>query len=147
MVELGFHCFAPASSSCGEWGPFQVRCTGFSICSTQAQQSRLVGPRVWDRQLWHTGFVALWHVESPQTRDWTRVPCIGGQIPVHCTTLEVPFARFLNWIISVSSWVVWFLYTFWILTLYLIHGLQSFSPILEAAFSFCYLFPCCAETF
>ena len=31
-----------------------------------------------------------WHVESSQTRDRTRVPCIGRQIPIHCTTREVP---------------------------------------------------------
>ena len=34
-------------------------------------------------------FIALWHVESSQTRNWTRVPCIGRCIPIHCTTKEV----------------------------------------------------------
>ena len=35
------------------------------------------------------GLVALRHVESSQTRDWTRVSCIGRQILTHCTTREV----------------------------------------------------------
>ena len=32
--------------------------------------------------LWRTGLVALRHVESSQTRDWTSVPCIDRQIPI-----------------------------------------------------------------
>ena len=55
------------------------RCMGFSSCGVQAQQ------------LWCTGLVALWHVGSSQTRDWMHVPCIGRQIPNHCTTREVPW--------------------------------------------------------
>ena len=40
--------------------------------------------------LWSTwALVALWHVESSQTRDWTRVPCLGRQILNHWTTREV----------------------------------------------------------
>ena len=34
----------------------------------------------WAQELWHTGLVAPWHVESSQTRDQTHVPCIGRQI-------------------------------------------------------------------
>ena len=48
--------------------------------------------------IWHSGFsscgalglAALWHVESSQTRDQTRVPCICRQILNHLTTREVP---------------------------------------------------------
>ena len=36
------------------------------------------------------GLVALWYVESSQTRDQTHAPCIGRQILIHCTTREVP---------------------------------------------------------
>ena len=43
----------------------------------QAQQSQ------------HTGFVVSWDVESSQTRDRTRVPCIGGRILNHWTTREI----------------------------------------------------------
>ena len=42
------------------------------------------------------GSVAPWHVGSSQTRDWTRVCCIGRQILNHCTTREVPI--FCYWI-------------------------------------------------
>ena len=37
---------------------------------------------------WHTGLVAPRDVESSLTRDQTRVPCIGRQIPNHWTTRE-----------------------------------------------------------
>ena len=40
------------------------------------------------QQLWHVGLVAPRHVGSSQTRAWTCVPCIGRQIPNHCTTRE-----------------------------------------------------------
>jgi len=40
------------------------------------------------QELWHTGLVALQHVESSWTRDWTHVLYIGWQIPVHGTTRE-----------------------------------------------------------
>ena len=42
------------------------------------------------QQLWRPGSVALEHVGSSQTKDPTCVPCIGRQIPLHCTTREVP---------------------------------------------------------
>ena len=40
---------------------------------------------------WCMDLVALWHMESSQTRDRTHVPCIGRQILIHCTTREVPW--------------------------------------------------------
>ena len=40
--------------------------------------------------MWHTGLVALWHVESSRTRDRTRVPCIGRRIHNHYATREAP---------------------------------------------------------
>ena len=39
--------------------------------------------------LWHTSFVALWHVESSWTRDQTCVPCIGRWILSHWSIREV----------------------------------------------------------
>ena len=53
------------------------RCAGFSTCSTRAQY--------W----WLMGLVALYHVESSQTRDRTCVPCIDRQFLNHHTTREV----------------------------------------------------------
>ena len=40
----------------------------------------------------HWALVAAygWHVGSSWTRTRTRVPCIGRQIPNHCTTREAP---------------------------------------------------------
>ena len=45
---------------------------------------------VWAQYLWHTGLVALQHVESSWARDQTRVPRIGRQIPIQRTTKAVP---------------------------------------------------------
>ena len=45
---------------------------------------------VWAQYLWHTGLVALRHVESSWTRDQTRVPCVGRRIPIQRTTKAVP---------------------------------------------------------
>ena len=63
-----------------------LRCSVWASCCSQAQQ------------LWPTGFVAQQHVGSSQTRDWSCIPCIGRQIPVHSTTREVPdsILRFLT---------------------------------------------------
>ena len=36
------------------------------------------------------GFVAPRHVASSRIRDWTRVPCIGRWILMHCANREVP---------------------------------------------------------
>ena len=41
------------------------------------------------QHLWFMALVALLHVESSQIRDQTHVPCIGGWIPIHCTTREI----------------------------------------------------------
>ena len=38
--------------------------------------------------MWHVGLVAPRHVGSSQTRDRTRVPCIGRWILNHCATRE-----------------------------------------------------------
>ena len=50
-------------------------------------EHRLEGARA--RSLQCTGLAAPWHVEFPQTRDQTRVPCIGRWIFIHCTTKEL----------------------------------------------------------
>ena len=55
--------------------------TGFSSCSPQA-----LGAQV--HVLRQKGFVALWHVESSQIRDWTWVSCLGRQILYHWSTRE-----------------------------------------------------------
>ena len=64
------------------------RRAGFSSCGTWAQQLWLAGSRAQAQQLWRTGLVALWHVESSGTRARTCVPCIGRRILNHCATRE-----------------------------------------------------------
>ena len=56
---------------CGSWA---LVCAGFSSCG------------MWAQYLWLTDLIAPWHLASSQIRDWTRVPCIGQWIPIHCTT-------------------------------------------------------------
>ena len=79
-------------------GALSVCCVGFSLqwlsccgawaLGTGAQQ--FLDSRAQAQQLWHTGLVAPWHVESPQTRDQTCVSCIGRQVVNHWTTKEIP---------------------------------------------------------
>ena len=54
------------------------RYTDFSSYGTQAPQLWLPGFRVQAQKLWPTSLVALWHVESSQTKDETCDPCAGG---------------------------------------------------------------------
>ena len=72
------------------------RRVGFSSCGMWAQQLWLAGSRVQAQQLWRTGLVAPWHVGSSRDRARTRVPCIGRQIPNHCTTREAPTYVIIN---------------------------------------------------
>ena len=78
MAMLGLCCCAWAYSSCGVW----AYCSGFSLQSTG---SRYSGSVVVDNCL-----VVPRHVGSSQTREQTRVPCIGRQILIHWATREVP---------------------------------------------------------
>ena len=84
-------------TNCGAW----VDCGGFSCCRAQAvgAQASVVKAHglsscgLWTLELrlelWHTGLVALWQIESSWTRDQSCVSCIGRQILIHCTTREV----------------------------------------------------------
>ena len=54
---------------------------GLSCCGAQAPDAQA-------QQLWLTGPVAPQHVGYSQTRDRTRVPCIGRQTLNHCATRE-----------------------------------------------------------
>ena len=54
--------------------------TGFSSCGSWAQHLWLMGSRAQVPYLWLTGLVALRHVGSSRTRDWSCVSCIGRQI-------------------------------------------------------------------
>ena len=91
LAALGLCCCVWCFSSCG---PHASPCGGFSCwgpraLGTWAPQSGLPGSRAQAQQLRCTGLVALQQVESSQTRDRTRVPCIGRRILNHQTTREV----------------------------------------------------------
>ena len=53
------------------------------------------------QHLWLRGLVALWNVESSQTRNQTHVHCIGRQILNHWTNREA-----LKWQDFVVSCIV-----------------------------------------
>ena len=63
------------------------------------------------QQLCHMGLVALRHVGSSQTRDWTCVPCAGRRILNRWTTREVPACSFLiGWFILAVEFCEFFIY-------------------------------------
>ena len=67
MVVLDLHCCVSVLSSCCKQG----------LCLLQSTGSRC------------TGLASLWHEESSQTRDQTRVPCIGRQLLIYSTTQAI----------------------------------------------------------
>ena len=71
---VAVHRFLIVVASCQAWAPGH---SGFSSCSTGVQ---------W---LWHIGLVVPQHVESSQTRDWTRVLYVGRQILNWWNTREI----------------------------------------------------------
>ena len=98
---FGLRCCTRALSSCGKQGLLLVAVRGppTAVASPVAehrlqahglQQSWLMGSRAQAQQPWRMGLFAPQHVGSSRTRARTRVPCIGRQIPNHCTTREVP---------------------------------------------------------
>ena len=83
------------------------------------------GPRAQVQWLWSMGPVALWHVESSWTRDWTHVPCIGMWILIHCTTREalLGYLWYLLFLSLAKFFLLWWYYFFhwyvlsyWLLT-------------------------------
>ena len=58
------------------------------------------GFSLWWLLLWqstvsrHMGLVALWHVGTSRTRDWTSVPCTARQI-LHCWTIRETLLTYL----------------------------------------------------
>ena len=83
-------------ASCGWQGLLSVVVGGLSLQWLLLLWS--TGSRREDGLLksWCTGLVALQHVKSSQTRDWTCVPCLGKQILIHWAAREVPaWADFL----------------------------------------------------
>ena len=74
------------------WAAWASLCSGFSYCGAQAHGLFGCSWQALERGLSGCGtcaLVALRHVRSSRTRDWTCVPCIGRWILIHCTTGEV----------------------------------------------------------
>ena len=99
LAVLGLCCYAKAFSSCRKWGlgcSCSVRashCGCFSNCRAPALGGW--GSVIATRSLQSTSsivvvhnLVAVQHVGSSQTRDWTHVPCITRQILNHWASRE-----------------------------------------------------------
>ena len=78
----------------------ELRCIGFSLKWLRLlpsmgsrvhglQQLQFPGTRAQAQWLWHTDLGTPWHVRSSQTRDGSRVPCIGRWILYPWATREV----------------------------------------------------------
>ena len=87
MSLLGLCCCMQAFSSCREWGLLSgcgvqaSHCNGFSCWGAWAPGHEGFSCRSTQaEQLWHTGLVAPWHLESSWARDQTCISCIGRQI-------------------------------------------------------------------
>ena len=72
---LGLRGCLRVLSHCSTWGLFPSCSVGF--------------PLRWLLSSWRPGSVALRHVESSWTRDWTCAPCIGRWVLYHWTTSRV----------------------------------------------------------
>ena len=70
-----------------EWVAFPSS-RGTSQPRNRTQVSHIAG-ELFTNWAMREALVALRHVESSQTRDWTCVSCIGRRILTHCTTREV----------------------------------------------------------
>ena len=101
LAVLGPHCFARAISSCDEWGLLSVAVHGLLTegASVVAEQ-RL-------QELWHMGSivvvqssVALWHVESSQTRE-DHLALAGGVLSTVAPGMFLPNSGL---VFSFSKW-------------------------------------------
>ena len=123
-VALGLYCWAWSFSSCCEWGLLFVAVHGFlTAVASLVVEHRLLGAQASAvaatglvtgaqrllavaQEVQSTGSVALQHVGSSWTRDWTHVPCIGRQILIHCTPREVPrlcLNKLSRWCLSMGK--------------------------------------------
>ena len=123
LVLLGPHCRAGFSLVEVSRGYSLLWCSGFSLWRLLLLQAHSLWARG-PQQLLHSGLVVVasgvqgvWasavvahglscsmgHAESSQTRDGTRVPCIGRWILIHYTTREVPYSSLL----LIHRWLKW----------------------------------------
>ena len=77
MVVLDFCCYAGFLSLCDKRGAtLSLWSMGSRAC--RFQQLCLLGSRVWVQELWCTGTVPPWHVESSQTGIKPVSPALAG---------------------------------------------------------------------
>ena len=101
LAALGLCCCTQAFSSCGVWtspwggssggGAQALGHTGFSSCSTWAQQFQIPSSRCKLSRLWRMGSAALQHTGSSRIRDQSCVPGLGRQILYHWTIGEAQY--------------------------------------------------------
>ena len=85
LAMLGLCGWTWAFSSCREWRPLsrcgeQTYCGGFSGCGARALGTQASGAATYWLQYSCTSSVALWHVGSSRTRDWTRVTHTSSRV-------------------------------------------------------------------
>ena len=110
LAALGLRCSMQAFFSCSERRPLSTHgaqashCGGLSCWGAQALRLLCFNTcSSWAQELWHTGLIAVGHVESSQTRDQTCVPWIGRWLPNHWTTREVQLS-FFDFVHCQNSW-------------------------------------------
>ena len=86
LTMLGLHADRRLSLVVVSKGYPSLRCSGFSSWCFSCCGTCALG--VCAQKLWYVGFVAMQHVESSWSRDWTHVPCIIRQTLNHCATRE-----------------------------------------------------------
>ena len=84
----GLHCCPQAFSSCGEWellsrsSAWASHCCGFRHVGFSSGGSLGSKRGFSNCGAWVLLLYCMW--------GWTRIPCIGRPIPIHCATREVP---------------------------------------------------------
>ena len=102
-------CCSERASHCGGLSRCRVWALGTRASAVAAVASLVAEPGPWARGLQQSlrwprslrnlgpqgslaaacGSVAPQHLKSSWTRDGTHVPCVGRQVPIHCTTRDV----------------------------------------------------------
>lgn len=81
FVALSRLSVVVASGSSEVFNAEASHCIGFSYWEAQALGGQMSVAVVWGLSCCRlTSLVALWHVESSWTRDWTCIPCIGKRV-------------------------------------------------------------------
>ena len=104
----GLHCCIQALSRRCRWS-LLPSCGASTAVTLHVVKHRLQSACA--QQSWCTGLAAPRHVESSQTRDGTRVPCIGRRILSHWITRDIldslSFIKFKKCLVTTSSNILW----------------------------------------